>query len=429
MNILVIGRGGREHALCWKLKQSSSVKRIFCAPGNPGIGRIAESVSIEPTDIAALRAFAMAKRVDLTVVGPEEPLAIGIVDEFERYGLPIFGPSRAAAQLESSKAFAKNIMRKAGVPTADYAVFDDPDAASRYALARNCPLVVKADGLALGKGVVVCETAQQALAAIDDAMRRGVFGDAGRRVVIEERLFGEEVSYFALVDGTRAITLGLAQDHKPVFDGDRGPNTGGMGAYSPLPHLGDELEERIRRLIVEPTLAAMATWGAPFRGVLYAGLMVNGPRIDVLEFNVRFGDPECEAMMMRFSGDLAEALLAAAQGKLSEQHVRLSPSFGVAVALTSRGYPGNYERGFPIRGLERAQTVADVEVFHAGTALKGDTLVTNGGRVLIVSARGDNLEAALRRAYQAAEMIEFEGKHLRYDIGMRALRKKSLEGN
>ncbi len=423
MKVLVIGKGGREHALCWKLGQSPAVTHLFCAPGNPGINRLAEPVALEPCAAAELCDFAAARSVDLTVVGPEEPLALGIVDEFERRGLPIFGPSGAAARLESSKAFAKALMREAGVPTADYAVFDDADAARRYVLTSERPLVVKADGLALGKGVVVCETAGAAVEAIGHIMQRGAFGAAGRRVVIEQRLEGEELSFFALADGARAVKLGSAQDHKPVFDGDRGPNTGGMGAYSPAPHLDGRLEARVMREVVEPTLAAMTARGAPFRGVLYAGLMICGERLDVLEFNVRFGDPECEALMMRFDGDLALALAAAVEGRLTDEMLRLSPAAAVSVALVSRGYPVGCSRGLPILGVDDAEQVPEVQVFHAGTAVKDGVLMTDGGRVLVVSARGDNLALAIDRAYQAADMIRFEGMHVRRDIGSRALKQ------
>jgi phosphoribosylamine--glycine ligase len=318
-------------------------------------------------------------------------------------------------------------MREAGVPTADYAVFDDPDAGRRYVLAAKRPLVVKADGLALGKGVQVCETAQAAVEALDRIMLSGAFGAAGRRVVIEERLTGEELSFFALADGSRAVPFGSAQDHKPVFDGDRGPNTGGMGAYSPAPHLDGRLEARVMREVIEPTLGAMAARGTPFRGVLYAGLMVCGERLHVLEFNVRFGDPECEALMMRFQGDLAQALSAVAQGNLCDVMLQLSPAAAVSVVLVSRGYPAGYPRGLPITGVSEAQSLSGVQVFHAGTALKDGVLTTDGGRVLVVSARGDSLASAVERAYQAADMIRFEGMHMRRDIGAKALRRAATE--
>jgi len=421
MKVLVIGKGGREHALCWRLRQSSSVERIFCASGNPGITQSAHLVPLEPTNITGLAEFAEAQQIDLTVVGPEDPLALGIVDEFERRGLTIFGPSKVAAQLEASKSFAKSVMKEAGVPTAASAVFDDADQARRFVRNHHGALVVKADGLALGKGVVLCADAESALAAIDDAMERKLFGAAGERIVIEERLSGEEVSFFALCDGDSAVPVGLVQDHKTAFDGDRGPNTGGMGAYSPLPQFGTGLEPRIMREVVAPTLAAMRARGTPFRGVLFVGLMINGERLNVLEFNVRFGDPECEALMMRFESDLAGLLLGVAQGDVARSYVKLSPESVVAVVLASGGYPGNYRKGIAIRGLESAEAIDGVRVFHSGTAISDGRLVTNGGRVMVVCARARNLARAAAKAYRAADLIEFDGKHLRRDIGLKAL--------
>jgi phosphoribosylamine---glycine ligase len=434
MKVLVIGKGGREHALCWRLNQSPSVKRLFCAIGNPGINRLAEPVAIDTADIAGLAQFARDNSIDLTVVGPEDPLAMGIVDEFERHGLRIFGPSKAAAQLETSKAFAKSVMVEAGVATAGFEVFDDAEAARRYVQDQNRPLVVKADGLALGKGVVVCDSTRDALEAVADAMERRKFGAAGNRVVIEDRFSGEELSFFAICDGTDALKLGLAQDHKPVFEGDRGPNTGGMGAYSPVPQFDAAIEERIIEEIVRPTLAAMRSRGAPFRGVLFAGLMVDHRRINVIEYNVRFGDPECQTLMMRFDGDLAEVLLAAAEGKLDRADLRLSPKSAVTVVLASAGYPGNYRKGLPISGLDRiegakaseakvrwAMEKTRVKVFHSGTAMRDGDLVTDGGRVLAVTAMAEKLQRAVAAAYEAANLIEFEGKHMRRDIARRAL--------
>ncbi len=435
MKVLVIGKGGREHALCWRLNQSPVVWGLFCAPGNPGTGQHAKSVAIDPKDIAALASFARDERIDLTVVGPEDPLALGIVDEFQRQGLTIFGPTKAAAQLETSKSFAKDVMRAAGVPTAQWAAFDDIDAARSYARQRGGAIVVKADGLALGKGVTVCDTVDEALAAIDEAMSRKALGAAGARVVIEDRLNGQELSFFALCDGERAIALGSAQDHKQIFDGDRGPNTGGMGAYSPAPQFDTALDARIMREVIEPTLREMAARGAPFRGVLFAGLMIDGDRINVLEFNVRFGDPECEALMMRFEVDVAEVLHATARGALgSAPTVRLSPRSAVSIVLASGGYPGTYAKGLPIAGLELIEGAqpsdikvkwaldkSRVKVFHAGTAMRGGQIVTDGGRVLVVSALADTLEKTIATAYEAADMISFEGMQMRRDIGFRAL--------
>ena len=421
MKILVIGKGGREHALCWRLGQSPNVEMVFCASGNPGITRSAHLVALDPADITGLAEFAEQQRIDLTVVGPEGPLALGIADEFERRGLKIFGPSEAAARLEASKSFAKSVMKQAGVPTAAWAAFDDAEQARRFVRGHNGPVVVKADGLALGKGVVVCAGAASALAAIDDAMERKLFGAAGERIVIEERLSGEEVSFFALCDGDSAMPIGLVQDHKTVFDGDCGPNTGGMGAYSPLPQFGSGLEPRIMSEVVSPTLAAMRARGTPFRGVLFVGLMIDGERWNVLEFNVRFGDPECEALMMRFEGDLAGLLLDVARGDLARSRVKLSPESAVAVVLASGGYPGDYRKGKAIRGLERAAAIDGVQVFHCGTAVRDGVLVTDGGRVVVVCARARDLAQAAAKAYRAADLIEFDGKHLRRDIGLKAL--------
>jgi len=434
MKVLVIGKGGREHALVWRLHQSETVWKIFCATGNPGIDQIAEAVPIAPTDTAALVDFAKSKSVDLTIVGPEDVLATGIVDHFTRAGLKIFGPTAAAAQLETSKSFAKAIMREAGVPTAGFAEFDDAESARRYVKSRTGSMVVKADGLALGKGVTVCHDTTTALEAIADAMDRRRFGAAGNRVIIEEFLTGEEVSFFALCDGEKAIPLGTFQDHKAIFDGDRGPNTGGMGAYSPVPQFGPEMEARAMREVVAPTLAAMNARGILFRGLLFVGLMVEGERISVIEFNVRFGDPECEPQMMRLDSDLAENLLAAVEGNVANAAVRLSPRSAVAVVLASGGYPGEYKKGIPIRGLERlegnvpsdikikwAMKKIRVKVFHSGTAMRDGQLVTDGGRVLMVTAMAPDLATAVDAAYEAAEMIEFEGRHFRRDIARRAL--------
>ncbi|MGB9381259.1 phosphoribosylamine--glycine ligase [Candidatus Binatus sp.] len=434
MKVLVIGKGGREHALVWRLHQSESVWKIYCATGNPGIDQIAEAVPIAPTDTKALVEFAKSRSVDLTIVGPEDVLATGIVDHFTRAGLKIFGPTAAAAQLETSKSFAKTVMREAGVPTADFEAFDDAESARRYVKSRTGSMVVKADGLALGKGVIICHDTATALEAVADAMERRHFGTAGNRVVVEEFLTGEEISFFALCDGEHAVPLGTFQDHKAIFDGDRGPNTGGMGAYSPVPQFGPAMEARVMREVIMPTLAAMNARGTPFRGMLYAGLMTDGERINVIEFNVRFGDPECEPQMMRLDSDLAENLLAAVDGNLGDASIRLSPRSAVAVVLASGGYPGEYKKGIPIRGLDRlegnvpsdikikwAMKKIRVKVFHSGTAMRDGNLVTDGGRVLTVTAMAPDLATAVDAAYEAAQMIEFEGRHFRRDIARRAL--------
>jgi phosphoribosylamine--glycine ligase len=434
MKVLVVGKGAREHALCWRLNQSPVVWGLYCASGSPGINQLAKPVDIPPGDIEGLAGFARSNSIDLTVVGPEDPLAAGIVDEFERHGLRIFGPSKAAAQLEASKAFAKSVMREAGVPTADFEVFTDAGAARDYIKARKGLLVVKADGLAAGKGVTVCDDSAAATAAVAEAMEHRRFGAAGTRVVIEERLAGEELSFFALADGAEAIPLGFFQDHKAIYDGDRGPNTGGMGAYAPVPRYDDAFEERVMATVVRPTLRIMAARGTPFKGVLFVGLMVDGARINVLEFNVRFGDPECEPLMMRFQSDLAETLLAVAEGRARDAEVKLSPRSAVTVVLASAGYPGEYRKGLPITGLERidgadpselkvqwALNQIRVKVFHAGTALRDGQLVTDGGRVLAVTAMAEGLDRAVAAAYEAANMIDFEGKHMRRDVAHRGL--------
>jgi phosphoribosylamine---glycine ligase len=444
MKVLVIGKGAREHALCWRLHSSQSVWGLFCAPGNPGIDQLAKPVPIAQNDFAALVAFAKENKIDLTIIGPDDPVAEGIVDEFEKAGLKVFGPSKAAAQLESSKAFAKSVMREAGVSTGDFQVFDDPQAARAHAKSRDGKVVVKADGLALGKGVVVCRDLETANAAIADAMELRKFGAAGNRIVIEEVLYGEELSFFALCNGDDAIALGLCQDHKAIFDGDQGPNTGGMGAYTPVPQFPASLEARLLDDVVRPVLRVMKARGIPFRGVLFVGLMIDADRINVIEFNVRFGDPECEPLMMRFDGDLAETLLACVEGDLTKAASRLSPKSAVTVILASSGYPGEYRKGIPIFGLEKIEGSAPsdlkvkwamektrVKVFHAGTAMRpgptGGQLVTDGGRVLAVTAISDTLPKAVVAAYQAADMIEFEGKQLRRDIASKAL--AYLSGN
>ena len=434
MKVLVVGKGAREHALCWRFSQSPKVWGLFCASGNPGINRTATAVDISPSDTRSLAQYAESQKIDLTVVGPENPLALGVVDEFERRGLPIFGPTRAACQIESSKIFAKSLMSEAGVPTAEWASFDQSEAARRYVKERPRPLVVKADGLALGKGVTICNNVDSALAAITDTMEKNSLGEAGRRVVIEERLTGEELSFFALCNGQSAVSLGIVRDHKTAYDDDQGPNTGGMGAYCPVPPFDREFELRVMNQVVYPTLAAMAARGMPFKGVLFAGLMVSGERFSVLEFNARFGDPECEPLMMRFEGDLAETLLAVTQGRFVDLSFRLSPRSAATVVLASGGYPDNYKTGAPIFGLEQidgadpselkvkwAMDKVRVKAFHSGTALRNGELVTDGGRVLAVTAMAEKLERAVAAVYEAAAMIHFEGKQMRHDIGRRAL--------
>ncbi len=423
MKVLVVGSGGREHALVWKLSQSRHVREIFAAPGNPGMARIGKCVDISPLDIERLVSFAEKERVDLTVVGPEAPLVAGIVDEFQKRGLRIFGPSKEAAKLEGSKAFSKEKMKKFGVPTADFRVFSDPEEAKAYVKEKGAPIVVKADGLAAGKGVVVAQTVEEALEAIDKIMVKKVFGSAGEKVVIEECLTGEEASYLVITDGERFIPLATAQDHKAVFDGDKGPNTGGMGAYSPAPVLSKEMEKEVQEKVIKPILEGMASEGTPFKGILYAGLMITEEGPKVLEFNVRFGDPEAQAILRRLESDLVEVCMSAIEGNLVDS-LEWIPETSICVVLASKGYPGSYEKGKEITGIEEAEKLDNVVVFHAGTALKGGKLVTNGGRVLNVTALGKDIVEARKNVYEAIKRIHFEGMHYRSDIGLKALKHR-----
>jgi phosphoribosylamine--glycine ligase len=430
MKVLVIGKGGREHALVWRLAQSPRAECVYCAPGNAGTAEDGENVPVEATDFDKLVRFARKEGVGLSVVGPEEPLALGIVDYFQKAGLRVFGPTRQAAQLEASKAFAKTVMRDANVPTAEFRLCDHPDPARHYVGTREYPVVVKADGLAAGKGVLVCSTTEEALDAVERIMVREEFGRAaGRQVVIEKRLEGEELSILALVAGRTIIPLQPTQDHKAAFDNDQGPNTGGMGAYCPAPLGTPELLDVVDRDILVPTVHAMKRRRRPFRGVLYAGLMVTnqGPR--VLEFNCRFGDPETQPLLMRLRTDLLDLLEAAADDRLDEFEGRLEwdPRPAVCVVMASRGYPGPYEKGLAITGLAEAGRLPDVKVFHAGTRREGERVLTDGGRVLGVTALGDTLAAARDRAYEAVRLIQFPGASYRRDIAARALRGPGAE--
>jgi phosphoribosylamine--glycine ligase len=422
MKILVVGNGGREHALVWKLARSPLVTDVFCAPGNAGTAIDGQNLDINATDTARLLKFSKTEQIDLTVVGPEAPLVAGMVDAFEEAGLPVFGPTRKAAELEGSKAFAKDFMRLANVPTADYAAFDDAAAATAHVEERNeRPLVIKADGLAAGKGVTVCHTRQEALAAIRHTMVEQAFGEAGKRIVIEECLAGQEASILAIVDGSTIVPLEPAQDHKPAYDDDKGPNTGGMGAYSPTPLITPQLLDEIIEKVLVPTVHTMKREGRPFRGILYAGLMITGQGPKVLEFNVRFGDPEAQPVLMRLESDLAEVLLAAAEGRLKKlAPLEWDPRPAVSVVMAAEGYPGPYKKGHPIRGLEEAGRIPDVKVFHAGTARLGDQVVTDGGRVLGVTALGNSIADAKLRAYQAVKCIRWEGAWCRKDISDKA---------
>jgi phosphoribosylamine--glycine ligase len=423
MKVLVIGSGGREHALVWKLAQSPLLSRLYCAPGNTGTAEQAENVAIKDDDIPALVAFARERAIDFTVVGPELPLALGIVDGFRTAGLAIFGPTQRAAQLETSKIFAKTIMTKYGIPTAPFHTFSDPQEAETYIGRHDLPVVIKADGLAAGKGAIVCRSREGARHALDQIMRAKVFGDAGAQVVIEDFLQGEEVSFFALADGTSVVPLPACQDHKAVYDGDEGPNTGGMGAYSPVPVVDAALAERIMKDIMHPIIRAMAAEGRPYQGVLYAGLMLVHRQPYVIEFNARLGDPEAQVLMMRLDSDLLPLLQATTDGTLARQSCRWLHEAAVCVVMASRGYPEVYERGKPIIGVEHAAQVPGVVVFHAGTARQDGQLVTSGGRVLGVSSRAPDHRLAIDRAYQAVHHITWEGVHYRADIGRKALQR------
>ncbi|MGN6548057.1 MAG: phosphoribosylamine--glycine ligase [Aureliella sp.] len=428
MKILIIGNGGREHALAWKIKQSPRATRVFVAPGNAGTARDAENVPIAAEDIPALVKFAKQERIDLTVVGPEAPLALGVVDAFQAENLRIFGPTQAAAQLESSKVFCKSLLRQADVPTADFQVFRDPDDAMRFVKGRfpgerdRCPVVVKADGLAAGKGVVVCKRRDDALEAIDRIARRREFGRAGNQIIIEERLEGQEASVLAITDGQTIIPLPPAQDHKPAFDGDTGPNTGGMGAYCPTPIVDDAMMAWIEEHVLVPTVHAMKRNRKPFRGVLYAGLMLTASGPKVLEYNVRFGDPECQPLLMRLKTDIVDILEATVDKRLGElDPPEWDPRPAICVVMASQGYPGEYEKGRPITGIEAADEMEGVKVFHAGTRLDGDTVVTDGGRVLGVTALGNTISAAKLQAYTAVQKVRWSGAWCRKDISDKAL--------
>jgi phosphoribosylamine--glycine ligase len=424
MKVLVIGKGGREHALVWKIAQSPRVTQVYCAPGNAGTEEEATNVPIEPSEFERLMSFCRKESIELTVVGPEDPLAAGIVDAFQNAGLRIFGPSREAARLEASKVFAKQLMRNADVPTAEFRICDHPDPARTYITTREYPVVVKADGLAAGKGVIVCSSTEDALAAIDRIMVREEFGlAAGRQVVIEKRLEGQELSILALVSGRAIVPLQPTQDHKAAFDNDEGPNTGGMGAYCPAPLGTPELLQDIEQHVLVPTVHALKRSRKPFRGVLYAGIMITnqGPR--VLEFNCRFGDPESQTLLVRLKTDLVDLIDAVVDGQLdefSEDRLVWDPRSSVCVVIASQGYPGSYAKGKVITGLEEAARLPDVKIFHAGTRRENGLVVTDGGRVLGITALGETLDEARQRAYEAVSRIHFPGLFFRKDIGSKA---------
>ncbi len=422
MKVLLVGGGGREHALAWAISKSPKLTKLYAAPGNAGIANCAECIDVSAEDVPAICTAVKDLGIEFVVVGPEAPLVDGLADRIEAMGIPVFGPSKAAAELEGSKGMMKDLLAKYDIPTAEYERFDEPDAAKEYIRIKNHPVVVKADGLAAGKGVILSHTLNEAYAAVDQIMIEEAFGNAGQEIVIEEFLIGEEASFFALCDGIRAIPMAGAQDHKQVHDGDHGPNTGGMGAYTPAPVLDDAMQKRIMAEVINPTVEAMAKEGKPYKGVLFAGLMIGEDGPKVIEFNCRFGDPECQPIMARLKSDALEMLLASAQGNLGKLKLKWDPRAAMTVVLAAEGYPGRYVKGTPINGVEDADAMEDVMVFHAGTAINEDgQLVSNGGRVLGITALGDTVEAAQRLAYKAVDTIDWPKGFCRRDIGWRAI--------
>ncbi len=423
MNILILGAGGREHALAWKIAGSPLTDKLYCAPGNAGIARAAECVALDITDHRAVIAFCQAKKIDFVVVGPEAPLCAGIADDLEAAHIKTFGPGKWAARLEGSKGFTKDLCKANAIPTAAYQRFKGAAAAKDYVRAHGAPIVVKADGLAAGKGVVVAGTVEEAEAAID-TMFGGGLGEPAWEIVIEDCMVGEEASFFALCDGETAIPLASAQDHKRAFDGDKGPNTGGMGAYSPAPIMTPEMNKRVMDEIILPTVRALKAMGAPYKGVLFAGLMITKQGPQLIEYNVRFGDPETQVLMLRLTSDLVPALLAARDGQLKHFDMRWSPDAALTVVMAAKGYPGAYDKGSEIRGLDEAAQVEGVEIFHAGTKADGARILSNGGRVLNVSARGKTVAEAQRRAYAAVDRIDWPQGFCRRDIGWQAIARE-----
>lgn len=421
MNVLVVGSGGREHALAWKIAQSPRVEGLFCAPGNPGMAQLAECADIDVMDFDRLVAFAWEKHIDLAVIGPEDPLAAGLADRFAAAGIRAFGPSAKAARLEASKAFAKAFMARHAIPTARHWEFEDAQSAIAHVKEHGAPIVVKADGLATGKGVTVALDVDAAIRAIEDVMVVRSFGDAGDRIVLEERLLGEEASIFALTDGKTLRPLIPVQDHKTAFDGDQGPNTGGMGAYAPAPVVTNAMMAEIERAVLRPCIEGMAAEGAPYKGLLYAGLMITPEGPKVVEFNCRFGDPETQVVLPLMDSDIVPILLACVDGTLSETHVEWKPGACVTVVMASGGYPRNYEKGKIIKGLEDIREIDETWVFHAGTREERGFYYTNGGRVLNITALGADLREAVDRAYRAVNLITFDNAHYRRDIAKKAL--------
>jgi len=424
MKVLVIGGGGREHALVWKISQSPRVKNIYCAPGNAGIAEQAECVPIKADDIQKIVSFAQHNKIDLTLVGPELPLTLGIVDEFEKKNLRICGPNKSAAVIEGSKIFTKDLMKKYNIPTAAYSTFTSADEAKSYLKEKGVPAVIKADGLAAGKGVIPAQTLEKAEEAIDTILTKKAFGSAGDRLVIEDFLTGEEASFIAFTDGKTIIPMPSSQDHKPIYDNDEGPNTGGMGAYSPAPVITEELQQRIMDEVMTPAVRGMASEGKKYKGILYAGLMIDQGKINVLEFNARFGDPETQPILMRLKTDLVPILEAIVDERLDQVSIQWDERPTVCVVMASKGYPGSYQKGLDIQGLDKVKGMQDVVAFHAGTALKDGHVVTNGGRVLGVTALGNNIEETIKLAYQATSQIHWDGAYYRTDIGKKALWKR-----
>ncbi len=423
MKVLVLGGGGREHALCYVLSKSKDIAALYCLPGNGGIKQIAQTVSdISLSDFKGITEFCKKEKIELVIPGPEEPLVKGVKDVLEKAGIKVFGPSSFCAQLEGSKIFAKELMKEAGIPTADFKVFDNPSEAKKYIKKKGAPLVVKADGLCAGKGVFVCDTEEEALEAVKKIMEDKIFGASGERIIIEEKLEGEEASYIVITDGKSFKALPTSQDHKRLLDGDKGPNTGGMGAYSPTPLINQTLREKIEKKVIEPVLAVMREKGNPYVGFLYAGLMIANGEPYVLEFNCRLGDPEAQVILPRIKTDFLELVMAGLEGNLADFVLEESPEACVCVVMASKGYPGKYEKGKLITGIEKAEALPGVIVFHAGTKEEGGKFYTNGGRVLGVTALAPTLPEAINRAYEAVEKIQFEGAHYRRDIGHKAFK-------
>lgn len=423
MKVLVIGSGGREHSLCWAIGKSPQCDELYCAPGNAGIDSLAICVDIEADDVNALVDFAKDNAIDFVVVGPEGPLVLGLVDKLEAVGIKAFGPSAKASVIEGSKGFMKDLSAKYNIPSADYGRFDEPESAKEFILRHQAPIVVKADGLAAGKGVIICRNENEAYAAVDHIMTERTFGDAGEEVIIEEFMQGEEASFFVLVDGVHAVPLRSAQDHKQAFDGGEGPNTGGMGAYTPAPVVDDAMAERIMDDIINPTIKAMAAEGIPYKGVLYAGLMITDEGPKLIEFNARFGDPECQALMVTLKSDILDALIASADGTLDKIKITWRDEVALTVVMAAEGYPGRYPKGSEIKGTSEANDMDGVFVFHAGTKMEDGKLVADGGRVLGITARAKTVAEANKRAYKAIDKIDWQEGFNRTDIGWRAIKR------